>query len=462
MSSHPPPGTPADDDERARLGDTQPGGRPVPANDQDAPVVPVRPPPSGPPPVYGSPPPPSAPPPGQLPPASSPINPTTPYQPVSPPAYGAPNAPPPYGGYPPQSPPVYGGTQPLPRQDAPPAYGSPPLTTGYGAPSGTYLLPSQTPPKKRGGLVGGIIAAVVAIILIATGIFFVTRKSGGTSATTTPALTVVSGVPAVTATAASAPTASTTTATATVVTALPTQAGIGNLQGTLAAAATGTASVSRGASGTAGTPATAATPAAATARAASTATRTVSASSGFATASRAAGSPTVGQGGLPPTPTGSARPGTAAATSSVALGQTWTDPNGRIKLQYPNGWRATRAANSQNNLVEIVSPDASGLSIDLYRRIGTPADEVQTIEDSLQSNTQFVVTFGTVTDIQIGGEMGKSVTYTEKRRDQPNSAGTDGVIWVVNHGTNAYLFDASDIGTHRAEIDAILATVVFT
>jgi hypothetical protein len=49
-----------------------------------------------------------------------------------------------------------------------------------------------------------------------------------------------------------------------------------------------------------------------------------------------------------------------------------------------------------------------------------------------------------------------------KRADQPTSAGTDGILWIVNHRNSEYDFEALVVGKHRAEIDAILATVTFT
>ncbi len=452
MSDHAPPGTPENDDDRTRLSSPSSG-------DPDATIVPGGPPPPPPnPPLYGSPPPqppplppappvrppPQQPPPQQpttawnTPPAYPPAGPTAP-SPAPPPA-GYPGAamPPPYGGGYPPSPPAYGGTQPLPQ----PPYGGyppPPYGGGYGAPSG-YPPPAGPPVKKSNrGLILGLVGGLIALLAIVGGIFLFAKRGDSGAATATPARTAVA--------------LSTTTTVA-----LATQAG-GGILATLSSAATGTA----GPAAPSVAPSTVATPTAAATRVAPSATPAVRASSTTAaSASRPAVSPTVGQGGLPPTPTGSARPGTAAATTAAALSQTWTDPNGRVKMQYPNGWTATTLAGSQSNILELDGPDNVSLYIDVYTQSGTPAEETQATNDARNKSTQFTFTNGPVTDAKVGGEPGKVVSYTAKRKDQTTGTGTDGVLWIVNHGNNEYDFEALAIGPHRAEIDAILATVTFT
>ncbi|MGI8856694.1 MAG: hypothetical protein ACR2JW_13175 [Thermomicrobiales bacterium] len=455
MSDHAPPGTPANDDERTRLS-------PPSSGDPDATIVPGGQPPLPPnPPFYGGAPPqpprlPAPPvqphrqePPQQpttawnTPPAYPPAGPTAPYPAPPPAGYPGAATPPPYGGGYPPSPPAYGGTQPLPQ----PPYGGyppPPYGGGYGAPS-SYPPPAAPPPKKSNrGLVLGLVGGLIALLAIVGGIFLFTNKGGSGAATATPARPAVA--------------LSTTTTVA-----LATQAGGGSILATLSAAATGTA----GPAANTAAPSVLATPTAAATRVASTATPAVRASattaaSVSASASRPAVSPTVRQGGVSPTPTGSARPGTAAATTAATLSQTWTDPNGRVKVQYPNGWTATTLAGSQSNILELDGPDNASFYIDVYKQSGTPAEEMQATNDARNKSAQFTFTNGPVTDVKVGGEPGKVVSYTAKRKDQTTGTGTDGVLWIVNHGNSEYDFEALAIGPHRAEIDAILATVTFT
>lgn len=449
MSDHRPPGTPADDDQRMRP-PSDPRGGARPSEDADATIIPDAPPRPNPP-LYGSPPAqpsyppaqpsPQPPPPGWgAPPADNPVGPTAPY-PTAPPAYPGVGSPPPYGsGY--AQPPPYGGTQPLPQPPATPPYGGyqqPPPYGGYGAPPA--YPPSAGPPSKgKGGVALGIGGGVLALIAIVGGILLFKKGDSGT-ATSTPA-------------------APTSVISSTTAVALATQAGGGNILATLSAAASGTARPAANATPTA--LAAAATPTAAPTRVAPTPTRAATTSpTPAASASRPATSPTVGQGGLPPIATGSARPGTAAATTSVALSQTWTDPNGRLKMRYPNGWTVTKLANSQSNIVEIDGPDGVSFYIDVFRQSGTPTEEIQATKDARDKSAQFAFTFSPITDTSVGGEAGKAISYTAKRKDQTTGAGTDGTLWIVNHGDTEYDFEALVIGRHRPEVEAILASAVF-
>ncbi len=133
-----------------------------------------------------------------------------------------------------------------------------------------------------------------------------------------------------------------------------------------------------------------------------------------------------------------------------------------MKLQYPNGWTVTKQANSQSNIVEIDGPDNVSFYIDTYKQSGTPTEEMQTTQDERAKSTQFSFTSSPVTDTKVAGESGKMVSYTAKRKDQPTATGTDGILWIVNHGNTEYDFETLVVGKHRAEIDAILATVTFT
>lgn len=461
MSDHAPPGTPANDDERTRLSNP-PGGGARPPDDPDATVIPgtlpppylplygggATQPPAPPPMPPARPQPPQQQPPSEPPPSYPPAGPTAPYPAVPPAAYPGASAPPPYGGYPQPPPPAYGGTQPLPQ----PPYGGypqpPPQYGGdYGAPP-AYPPPVSPPPKDRRGLALGIGGGALALIAIIGGIFLFTRKGESGAATATPPQTAISGA------------VSTATAVA-----LATQAGGTNILGTVSAAATGTARpagpTAPAASAALATPTAAPTRVVPSATPAALASRTV-VGGASASASRPAVSPTVGQGGLPPTPTGSPRPGATTASTTVSLGQTWTDPNGRVKLQYPNGWTVTKLANSQSNILELDGPDGVSFYVDVYRQTGTPAEETQATTDARDKSAQFTFTNSPVADTKVGGEAGKVVSYTAKRKDQTTSTGTDGTLWIVNHGGSEYDFEALAVGKHRPEIDAILATVVFT
>ena len=339
----------------------------------------------------------------------------------------------------------------MPQQGAPAGYGypeSPPAYQGgYSGPPPNYYPPAAPPPKGKAGLILGIAGAALALVAIVAGIFLVTKR-GGAAATATPARTV---------------TASATVTTVATGSASATQGGIGNLPATLSAAATATAAVRPSNATPAAT--IGATPSAAATRAIPTPTRTTSAASSTTVASRPAGSvisiASVSAGASASTST-TARAGTAGATPAVALAETWTDPDGHLTLRYPTGWTVTQQQNSQSNLVEIDSPDGASFFVDLFPAAGTPAEEIQSVRDSGARSTQLTYAFSPITDTRIGGEAGKTISYTVRRKDQPTSVGTDGTVWVVNHAGMEYDFQVIATGRHRIEIDAILATVVFT
>ncbi len=350
---------------------------------------------------------------------------------------------------------------PLPQQPgAPPAYGgyppdAPPYSGSYGPPPSPYPPPLTPPPKKKTGLIVGIGGGVLALLAIVGGVLLFTRKGDSPTATATPAATNVAVIASASA------------------------QGGGNVFATIAAAATGSARPGGVAStlvpSTAPTVAVAATVTAAPTRVSLNTTPTVAATGtpGASPAGavlptqagnfRPTASPTVGQGGLSPAPTGSVgATGTAPALASATAGQTYTDPNGRFKMQYPRGWTATKLANSQSNIVEFDGPEGVSLYVDAYKEAGAPADEVQETQSEREKATQFAFTFSTVTDTKIGGESGKLLPYTFTRKDQPSTTPTVGLLFIVNHGGREYDFEAVNVGKHRPEIDAILATVVFT
>jgi hypothetical protein len=264
---------------------------------------------------------------------------------------------------------------------------------------------------------------VLALIAILAVTFVFINKSNTGTATATPAR----------ATAAASASVSTTTAVA-----LATQVGGSSIRATISAAATDTASP--------------ASPAPAPTQAVPIITRAPSTTAATASASRAAASPIAG----------STRVGTPVATTTVALGQTWTDPSGRLKFQYPNGWTVTKLTNSQSNIVEVDGPDNVSFYVDIFKQSGTPTQELQDTTDARAKSTQLTFTSGPTADAKVGGEPGKMMTYTAKRTDQTAAATTDGVLWIVNHGSSEYDFEALAVGKHRAEIDAIVASIVFT
>lgn len=174
----------------------------------------------------------------------------------------------------------------------------------------------------------------------------------------------------------------------------------------------------------------------------------------------------------------STTPPTAAATTTPAPtvpvtptpsfpGQIWIAPNGLLRLKYPNTWIETHPTNAPaNSLVTFQGPDAISLSISVFDQTGSPADELQAIKTMRQASTDAIWSFDAATDVVIGGEPGQSISYTVTRKDpatgQPiNGQTVTGTLWVVNHAGQRYNFEAVNIGNQAADVEMILATVVF-
>jgi len=65
-------------------------------------------------------------------------------------------------------------------------------------------------------------------------------------------------------------------------------------------------------------------------------------------------------------------------------------------------------------------------------------------------------------DVRVGGEPGKLVMYTYVPQDRPGDPSRNGAAWIVIRSGKVFTFDARDIGTHRAEVDVIIASIRFT
>jgi hypothetical protein len=119
-----------------------------------------------------------------------------------------------------------------------------------------------------------------------------------------------------------------------------------------------------------------------------------------------------------------------------------------------------------NTLVIFQGPDAISLSISTFDQTGNPADELQTTKTMREASTDATWSFGAPADTVIGGEPAQSVSYTVTRKDpvtgQPiNGQTLTGTLWVVNYGGKRYNFEAVNIGNQAADVNMILATVIF-
>jgi len=151
-------------------------------------------------------------------------------------------------------------------------------------------------------------------------------------------------------------------------------------------------------------------------------------------------------------------------TGAAAPGQlaTWTDPNGNLKLQYPSSWSATTDSTDTNNILRLQSPDGSYFYIDLYDpQTGTIDKEIQDFRDVRTKSQKFTDTLGPVADTKIGGEPAKTYPFTYLSKSNPSGPSSNARDYEVNHAGKEYAISVAPIGSHAAEMDAIIASINF-
>ncbi len=148
-----------------------------------------------------------------------------------------------------------------------------------------------------------------------------------------------------------------------------------------------------------------------------------------------------------------------------AFGKTtsWTDPKGLVQLQYPTGWTVTTDPTVKSNVLELDGPDGTFFFVDIYDpQTGTSVtDEVQNIRDTHTKSTQFIYVDGNVSDTKVGGEAAKMFPFTYTAKNKTGATTYNGQLWEVNHSAKEYLLTANVESPHRAEIDAIIASITF-
>ncbi len=141
----------------------------------------------------------------------------------------------------------------------------------------------------------------------------------------------------------------------------------------------------------------------------------------------------------------------------------WTDPKGLVQLQYPTGWVVKTDPDVKANVLELDGPDGTFFFVDIYdpQTGGSVADEVQNIRGIHAKSTQFTYVDGAVSDTKVGGEVAKAFPFTYTAKNKTGAATYNGQLWEVNHGGKEFLLTANVESAHKAEIDAIVASITF-
>lgn len=154
---------------------------------------------------------------------------------------------------------------------------------------------------------------------------------------------------------------------------------------------------------------------------------------------------------VPPTP----RPASANLTA-------WTDPEGRIRLQYPSSWKATRD-NSTGNVLEVDSPDDVFLFVNIFN-LDRPASEgIQGFHQRHVTSTTRSYTDGSIQTTRVGGASGAVMGYLSANKSG-NPDPHAGKVWYVDSGGKQFVIEVYATGTslrRTDEINAIINSITF-
>lgn len=156
-----------------------------------------------------------------------------------------------------------------------------------------------------------------------------------------------------------------------------------------------------------------------------------------------------------------APPATGPVTNSAGGAATWTDPEQRLRLQYPGGWKVTRLPDVAQNLLELDGPDGILFFIDLFDQTGPPDAIIPVVKQVHAQSTIYDYADTFVLDIVVGGEPGKLLNFAYMQKDDRTGPPKTGKLWIVTHGGKEFDFQARNQSAHAGEVDAIVASVTF-
>jgi len=156
-------------------------------------------------------------------------------------------------------------------------------------------------------------------------------------------------------------------------------------------------------------------------------------------------------------------PSTTAAPMAAQQGPaTFADPNTRVAFQFPQDWKFINPNADAATFFEFDGPDAAHLFVGINDGTDSLDDVVRAYRDTQRQIMVFTYIDGGTMDVRVGGEPGKLVMYTYVPQDRPGDPSRNGAAWIVIRSGKVFTFDARDIGTHRAEVDVIIASIRFT
>lgn len=171
------------------------------------------------------------------------------------------------------------------------------------------------------------------------------------------------------------------------------------------------------------------------------------------TSPNAGGNPIVSGSGAP-------SGGPVVAGSGAGSG-VWTDPEQRVRLQYPSGWAATSDSGIPFNVLILNGPDGVQFYVNVFDQTGSPDAIVGAVKQVHQQSPSFFYADNFVLDATVGGEAGKVLNYGYSPKNDTTSPPRTGKLWIVTHGGKEFDFEVRNLGGHGGDADVLIASVVF-
>ena len=134
-----------------------------------------------------------------------------------------------------------------------------------------------------------------------------------------------------------------------------------------------------------------------------------------------------------------------------------------MRAQYPAEWtRLTDKADNTNILSLSGANDEIHIFIYTYAPNGKTYDQTfNDIRNRESNDTNSVRVYDPVLDTKVGGQPAKSIAYRYSMKNRPDLQPGIATIWLVDHNGKRYEIRASNMASHRAEIEAFVGSLTF-
>lgn len=163
--------------------------------------------------------------------------------------------------------------------------------------------------------------------------------------------------------------------------------------------------------------------------------------------------------------TTTATPIASAAPAFSGPTDRWTDPENRVTVSFPADWQKdtfdtrdeNRTLDKSQPLLQVTGPDRVRFSVSIYVSTKTLDEDVRTFRDAATSDPKLALKDDQIQGVPVGGEQAQLLTGSYTQNGELIAV----AVWFVDHGGKRFGLSADRIGTHRDEIDAIVASTSF-